>query len=264
VWNSVASKPAPVRLADIQQQQQHEELVKPKPEPVKSVPVSTGIVQPGSMSIQLKSLLGVRSADEAKTKSVWSTPSPTEGPSASSLQDIMNEEISRKQTADPVVSVAPAKVSSSISVSNSWAARAMSGAPVTIISRQEVSNPKPSPMVDSSVNVTPVDNAKTSSVSKSEGKLMPRELSDWCSAQLIKIKGNDDAMELMEFCMSLKSAVDIRSYFSSNLGSSPQVTNFATEFIKLKEGTKKQVTQEKFVDNKFQTVLSKKKKPVGK
>ena len=53
-----------------------------------------------------------------------------------------------------------------------------------------------------------------------------REFADWCSNQLVKIKGNDgneDLTTLVQLCLSLESAADIREYLAIYLGSTPQV-----------------------------------------
>jgi len=63
---------------------------------------------------------------------------------------------------------------------------------------------------------------------------MTTEMIEWCQAQLRKLTGSDD-MTLALFCMSCESSVDIREYMASYLGSTPQVSAFATEFIKRKE-----------------------------
>ena len=41
-------------------------------------------------------------------------------------------------------------------------------------------------------------------------------------------------LTLMDFLFSLESSADIREYMGAYLGSSPQVSQFATEFIKRK------------------------------
>ena len=63
---------------------------------------------------------------------------------------------------------------------------------------------------------------------------MTQEFSDWCSNQLLKIKGNGD-LTLVSFCLTIDSAAEIRETLAAYLGSTPQVSQFATEFIKKKE-----------------------------
>jgi hypothetical protein len=43
-----------------------------------------------------------------------------------------------------------------------------------------------------------------------------------------------DDLSLIQVCYSMQSAVDIREYLADYLGSTPQVSLFATEFIKRK------------------------------
>jgi hypothetical protein len=65
---------------------------------------------------------------------------------------------------------------------------------------------------------------------------MSREFANWCATQLTKITGNKD-LTLVKFCLSVESTAEIREILAANLGSTPQVSNFATEFIK-KSGEK--------------------------
>ena len=55
----------------------------------------------------------------------------------------------------------------------------------------------------------------------------------WCGEQLQKLTGSSD-MTLIHFCLSLSDPSEIRSYFSAYLGAKPEVSHFATEFIKRK------------------------------
>jgi hypothetical protein len=42
---------------------------------------------------------------------------------------------------------------------------------------------------------------------------------------------------VLEYCATLQSAVELRETFSAYLGSTPQVSQFATEFLKRKEAS---------------------------
>jgi hypothetical protein len=107
------------------------------------------------------------------------------------------------------------------------------------------------------------------------GKQMSKEMADWCTAQLKRLNGSDD-ITLMHFCMSLSSGAEIRETLSGYLGSSPQVTNFATDFIKFREEGRKPAAVQSFdktadfnVKNNngtsgFVTASKKKKAPGGK
>ena len=62
-----------------------------------------------------------------------------------------------------------------------------------------------------------------------------------------KINGSDD-LTLVQFCLTLTDSDEIRQYLTAYLGSTPQVNNFATEFIKKKGGGNGR--QEEWVSNK--------------
>lgn len=62
---------------------------------------------------------------------------------------------------------------------------------------------------------------------------MPAAVAEWCREQLRKMNQSDD-LSLIQVCYSMQSAVDIREYLADYLGSTPQVSLFATEFIKRK------------------------------
>ena len=74
------------------------------------------------------------------------------------------------------------------------------------------------------------------------GKMSP-ELEAWCRAQMKKISGSED-LTLVSFCMTLNDPSEIKQYLTAYLGSTPQVNNFASEFILHKDGKKAQ--QEKW------------------
>lgn len=62
------------------------------------------------------------------------------------------------------------------------------------------------------------------------GAAMSPALEGWCKAQMTKINGSDD-LTLVSFCMTLTDPSEIRQYLTAYLGSSPQVSSFAAEFI---------------------------------
>eukprot|EP00543_Licmophora_paradoxa_P014002 CAMPEP_0202457786 /NCGR_PEP_ID=MMETSP1360-20130828/14702_1 /ASSEMBLY_ACC=CAM_ASM_000848 /TAXON_ID=515479 /ORGANISM="Licmophora paradoxa, Strain CCMP2313" /LENGTH=1088 /DNA_ID=CAMNT_0049077949 /DNA_START=115 /DNA_END=3381 /DNA_ORIENTATION=+ len=70
------------------------------------------------------------------------------------------------------------------------------------------------------------------------GTNMSAALKEWCKDQMRKLNGSDD-LTLVSFCMTLKDASEIRQYLNVYLGSTPQVNNFANEFI-TKRGLGKQ------------------------
>jgi hypothetical protein len=63
---------------------------------------------------------------------------------------------------------------------------------------------------------------------------MPAELAEYCTSQLVRFKGDAD-LALMEFVYSLDSPADIRAYVAQYLGSTPAISQFASEFIRRKE-----------------------------
>jgi len=65
------------------------------------------------------------------------------------------------------------------------------------------------------------------------GHKIPMDLMRWCQQELRKMSMNTDAT-LMEFCYTLESPADIREYMRNYLGSTPQVSAFASEFIRRK------------------------------
>lgn len=65
------------------------------------------------------------------------------------------------------------------------------------------------------------------------GEAMPPDMAAWCSAELKRIGKNDD-LTLMSFLYTVESPAETRQYLNHYLGSSPQVANFASEFIKRK------------------------------
>ena len=66
---------------------------------------------------------------------------------------------------------------------------------------------------------------------------MSPALEKWCKEQMMKLNGTDD-LTLVGFCMTLTDPSEIRQYLTAYLGTSPQVNNFATEFINRKVGVK--------------------------
>jgi len=117
--------------------------------------------------------------------------------------------------------------------------------PVPMVWKQEVPVPEnrsesmaigPTPAAASAARPSPKGEKQTSSKKDDfGGKGMSPEMAQWCSSQLKKINGSED-LTLMQWCMTLQSATEIREYLAAYLGSTPQVSQFATEYIKRKEG----------------------------
>jgi len=90
-------------------------------------------------------------------------------------------------------------------------------------------------------NVNGVNRSSSSATAGSGdfgGVSMTAEMRAWCTQQMQKIKGSDD-ITLLEFCMSLDSALEIRTYIQQYLGAKAEVVNFATEFLRRKAETPK-------------------------
>merc|ERR1712192_75683 len=71
-----------------------------------------------------------------------------------------------------------------------------------------------------------------------DDKMTP-DLENWCKQQMKKLNGSED-LTLVAFCMTLSDPMEIKQYLTAYLGSTPQVNNFASEFINRKNGTKQQ------------------------
>jgi len=59
----------------------------------------------------------------------------------------------------------------------------------------------------------------------------------WCRSQLMNIAKNDD-MTLLNYCYSLHDPSEIRAYLANYMGSTPEVSKFASEFIEWKSRKK--------------------------
>merc|ERR1712166_1103131 len=70
------------------------------------------------------------------------------------------------------------------------------------------------------------------------GQDLPPGMAKWASDELQKLRGNRD-LTLVHFCMTLQASADIREYMREFLGSTPNVSSFASEFIKRKRAAKK-------------------------
>lgn len=68
---------------------------------------------------------------------------------------------------------------------------------------------------------------------------MTPALESWCKEQMKKLNGSDD-LTLVAFCMTLSDPIEIKQYLAAYLGSTPQVSSFAQEFINRKNGKKQQ------------------------
>ena len=60
---------------------------------------------------------------------------------------------------------------------------------------------------------------------------MSSEFKSWCEKEMKSLKAD---MALAYFCYSLENSAEIREYMRDYLGSTPQVSQFASDFIKRK------------------------------
>merc|ERR1719421_1824315 len=86
----------------------------------------------------------------------------------------------------------------------------------------------------------PNSNKAAQSDGLSAGSELDGDMRAWATQQMNKIKGTSD-LTLVSFCMTLTSNSEIREYMRDVLGSTPQVSSFASEFIRRKNslGSKK-------------------------
>jgi hypothetical protein len=244
--NEAPVAPKPVSFLDIQQEAEEEQKYNVKDKSPSQTSLPSPAQPTGAMSVQLKSLLGLKpgvggvpspaaagpSSQGKPSKTAWSAPA-TESPSVP-LKDIMKEEITHqlRKKDDPVTQE---KVRG-----NTWAAKIGNiqgtlspSAPSPVVSSPAVAVAHPKTSVVSQTNNVGTEKPQGSTAAvgriqksneKSDfgGKRMSKDLAEWCATQLKAIKGIDD-LTLMEFCMSLNSASEIRETLASYLGSSPQV-----------------------------------------
>lgn len=81
-----------------------------------------------------------------------------------------------------------------------------------------------------STNIPHTRSTPVSSSAEEFGATMSPAIEKWCKEKMQQINGSND-LTLVAFCMTLNDANEIRQYLTTYLGSTPQVNNFATEFI---------------------------------
>lgn len=238
-WAKATTSPPSQSLLNIQleEQRKREAEVKLDRQTVDETS-ETGASSTVSMSSQLKSLLGVQG------KGGWSGSTNTSG---MTLREIMEQE-QLMQASQSDHARAPQ--------AGSWAAKASTATPMYI---------QPKPVASAHVKKTehdskniwlptskPVETHAAAKLTKPshESSNMPKEIAEWCETQLKKINPQADAA-LMEICFTFESAGDVREYVSQLLGSTPQASQFATEFIRRKES---------FMSHNVGSQLKKKKK----
>lgn len=256
-WNKDGEQkpktPSSTNLLEIQNEQRVAAAQSPKP--VEVAASSSSSAAPSTASIQLKSFLGINASKALGMNNGpkgWSTAAAPEAAAAStsskSLQEIMSEEMSQKKAVEEVAPVVRAQP-------NSWASKAAKSSGLnptvhtavpTVLARGAIP-PAPSVTVPSRTSsastdaltppAAPVRSASAQAASRGPaksdfgGKGMSREMAEWCSAQLRRLNASEDAMGVLDYCMSIKSSVDIRETLSTYFGSSPQVsTSMTTAF----------------------------------
>lgn len=60
------------------------------------------------------------------------------------------------------------------------------------------------------------------------------EFDNWCKSEVKKLTGSTDTSLLLS-CLNMESSAKIREFIRDLYGSKPEVSNFATEFIRRKE-----------------------------
>lgn len=66
------------------------------------------------------------------------------------------------------------------------------------------------------------------------GPTMSPKFRRWCVQEMIRLSGHDDTT-LVDYCFTLQSPAEIRESMSGTLGSTPGVSQFASEFIRRKK-----------------------------
>eukprot|EP01035_Chromulina_nebulosa_P019019 gene19019-24839_t len=205
-----------------------------------------------SMSSQLKSILGVQGGvqnnlnlqrQQQQQMGTWVNSnnqlmhSQSNMSSNLSLRDIMKEEQTQlySQGKDSKLTV------------GSWAAKAAITSPPVNISQTQ--NRTAQVNIPQNINLNTqslIQGTSTQKVSEQNASInnsiqefndMPTELAEWCTVQIKRFSNSAEISTLLQFCYHLPSAGDIREYLSANLGSTPQVSQFATEFIRKREAS---------------------------
>jgi len=194
-----------------------------------------------SSTTQLKSLLGVASkqaeqqAPDSKATGWSPPPAPVaeSSKSAKSLKEIMKQEEQQlKQTPE---SARPAP--------NSWAAKIGSGSSGGSSAGLSSSSGATAAVQRSSA-AQPTLKPQAAAQSQSKPKELPvirgmtPDMTEWCLSCIHKIMGPGflGGTGLLEILVSLESPADIREIISETLGSVPQASLFASEFLSKRKG----------------------------
>lgn len=201
---------------------------KPTPEPAAPAQVSPAPAwgaSPASQTIPKKSMAEIQK-EEARRAAVAA----------------MNKETTR------VSSSGWANVAAKGGGSTGWNGAAAKTSPAAVMAGSSVTSLKPAQLsalsnpqasrqnqTTATVSTQPGSAAPSNSTAKAFGAQMSPDLEKWAKDQMLKLNGTDD-LTLVSFCMSLTDSTEIRDYLTAYLGSTPQVNNFAGEFINRKNG----------------------------
>jgi hypothetical protein len=187
----------------------------------------------------------------ALTAANWTNKSVSAANSKSSLRDIMEQEATVEvapSTGDGQQRMMPGTWAAKIASPSAWSLSASSPAPAPATAQPTPAAPSavqpvaPAPPILSVPRGPPSagpTSAGSSSVNTTVGKSSPlpmkgdkgddfggkgmsASMHDWCVSSMRRLNGTDD-ITLLQFCMGVDSAVEIREYFSAYLGSTPQV-----------------------------------------
>merc|ERR1712032_1696343 len=75
---------------------------------------------------------------------------------------------------------------------------------------------------------------KSKSANAFGGPTMAPKFRRWCVQEMSRLSGHDDTT-LVDYCFTLQSPAEIRESMSGTLGSTPGVSQFASEFIRRKK-----------------------------
>ncbi|GFH61637.1 hypothetical protein CTEN210_18113 [Chaetoceros tenuissimus] len=191
----------------------------------------------------------------SKEEPVAATPAaapatPAWGGASSKPTENKKKSMSEIQKEEARVSAKVAKEKASQSSGGGWAGIAASGGTTAWSGTTAKATPaivSSGPTTSTTRRSSTAQKSKPSSTNSTQETLqqfgaddkMTPDLENWCKQQMKKLNGSED-LTLVAFCMTLSDPMEIKQYLTAYLGSTPQVNNFASEFISRKNGTKQQ------------------------
>jgi hypothetical protein len=175
---------------------------------------------------------------------------PAWGGASSKPTENKKKSMSEIQKEEARVSAKAAKEKASQSSGGGWAGIAASGGTTAWTGTTAKATPaivSSGPTASTTHRTSTAQKSKPSSTNSTQETLeqfgaddkMTPDLENWCKQQMKKLNGSED-LTLVAFCMTLSDPMEIKQYLTAYLGSTPQVNNFASEFISRKNGTKQQ------------------------